>query len=66
MGNKSNSYGEPHIDTHYLFAATKMRRELATLYPNNTAMLSVDDMSKVKLSALAVSRYHQIKRFFYG
>ena len=41
-----------------------MRRELAALYPNDVAILSVDDMAKVKAGPPAVSRYHQVKRFF--
>ena len=64
VGTKSNSYRESHIDAHYLFARNKMRRELGSLFSTNINVLSVDDMSKIKVGAPAVSRYHQIKRFF--
>lgn len=64
VGSKMNSYREPNIDAHYLFARNKMRLEFASLFSNEIAMLSVDDMSKIKVGAPAVSRYHQIKHFF--
>lgn len=41
-----------------------MRHELASLFSEEIAILSVDDMAKIKVGAPAVSRYHQIKRFF--
>ena len=43
-----------------------MRRELASLFPSDIAILSVGDMAKIKIGAPAVSRYHQIKRLFLG
>ena len=60
---KSNNYREYNPDAHYLFAANKMRRELAALYPNDVAILSVDDIAKVKAGPPTISRYHQVKRF---
>lgn len=64
VGTKGNSYREYHRDAHYLFARYKMRRELASLFSDEVGMISVDDMSKIKVGAPAVSRYHQIKRIF--
>ena len=64
IGIKDNSYREFHPDAHYLFARNKQRRELAALFTHETAVLSIDDMAKVKVGAPALSRYHQIKRFF--
>ena len=64
VGTKSNSYREPHQDAHYLFARNKMRRELTSLFPKQVSIMSVDDMSKIKVGAPAVSRYYQIKRFY--
>ena len=61
---KQNSYREPHIDAHYLFARNKLRREFATHYSKNVAMLSVDDMVKIKVETPAVTRYHQIRSIF--
>ena len=64
VGTKQNAYREYHPDAHYLFARNKMRREFASLFSQDIAILSVDDMAKVKVGAPAVSRYHQIKRLF--
>lgn len=63
VGVKSNTYREYHEDAHYLFARNKYRRELASLFPKEIGILSIDDMSKIKVGAPAVSRYHQIKTF---
>lgn len=41
-----------------------MRRELACMFFDDIAVLSVDDMAKIKFGAPAVSRYHQIKKVF--
>ncbi|CAB3978472.1 Hypothetical predicted protein [Paramuricea clavata] len=64
VGTKSNSYREHHPDAHYLFARNKARREFATLFSDHVTMISTDDMAKIKVGAPAVSRYHQIQRFF--
>ena len=41
-----------------------MRRELGTLLSDKISVVSLDDMSKVKVGVPTVSRYHQIKRTF--
>ena len=64
VGVKSNSYREYHQDAHYLFARNKYRRELASLFSKEIGILSIDDMSKIKVGAPAVSRYHQVKTYF--
>ena len=64
VGTKTNSYREPHIDAHFLFSRNRMRREMATLFNDSIKVLSIDDMSKVKVGAPAVSRYHQLKKIF--
>ena len=53
---KKNCYRE---DQHYLFARMAYCRELAAKFPDKFAMFSCDDMSKIKVGPLAVSRYHQ-------
>ena len=63
-GVKSNTYREPHIDAHYLFARNKQRREFAELFKEDIDVLSIDDMAKVKVGAPAVSRYHQLRRIY--
>ena len=57
---KKNCYHEDSPDQHYLFAREANCRELAARFP----VFSCDDMNKIKVGPLAVSRYHQIERFF--
>ena len=64
VGRKQNSYREPHTDAHYLLARNKLRREFAIHQSKDVAMLSVDDMAKIKVETPAVSRYHQIRIIF--
>ena len=64
VGAKSNSYREPHLDAHYLFARNKMRREMAAMLSNSIKIISMDDMAKIKVGPPAVSRYHQLKQLF--
>ena len=47
-----------------MFARNKIRRELGTLLSDKISVVSLDDMSKVKVGVPAVSRYHQINRTF--
>ena len=64
VATKFNAYREFHKDAQYLFSRNKYRWELATLFSNDIGILSIDDMSKIKVGAPAVSRYHQLKAFF--
>ena len=64
VGTKQNSYREFHSDAHYLFARNKMLYEIGTLFSDKIATISVDDITKIKVGAPAVSCYHQIKHFF--
>ena len=59
---KRNAYREDHPDQHYLFARVAYRREFSEMFSSECAIFSCDDMNKVKIGALAVSRYHQIER----
>ena len=61
---KRNQYREFHQDQHYLFAQVAYRREMTEMFSKECAILSADDMNKIKVGALAVSRYHQIQRVF--
>ena len=61
---KDNSYREDHPDQHYLFARVAYRREFAQMFQNECAVFLCDDMNKLKVGPLAVSRYHQISRIF--
>ena len=61
---KNNSYHEDHPDQHYLFARVAYRREFAQMFQDECAFFSCDNMNKLKVGPLAVSRYHQISRIF--
>ena len=61
---KRNQFREDHKDQHYLFAQVAYRREFTVCFDSECAIFSCDDMNKVKVGALAVSRYHQLQRFF--
>ena len=61
---KRNAYREDHPDQHYLFARVAYRREFSEMFSSECAIFSCDDMNKVKVGALAVSRYHQIDHFY--
>ena len=63
-GRTDNSYREEHRDSHFLFARVAYRLEMAAMFADETAVLSCDDMNKVKVGAPAVSRYHQLSRYF--
>ena len=65
IGVKKNNYREYHQDSHYLFTQNKQRREFGTLLGSDACILSMDDMAKIKVEALAlVSRCHQVRRLF--
>ena len=61
---KRNQYREYHKDQHYLFEQVAYCREFTVCFDSECAIFSCDDMNMVKVGALAVSRYHQIQRFF--
>ena len=61
---KRNQYREDHQDQHYLFTQVAYRREFSAMFSEECAIFSADDMNKIKVGALEVSRYHQIQRYF--
>ncbi len=46
------------------FARVAYRREFAQMFQSECAVFSCDDMNKIKVGPLAVSRYHQISKIF--
>ena len=64
IGVKKNNYREYHQDSHYLFTQNKQGREFCTLLGSDACILSMDDMTKIKVGTPAVSRYHQVRRLF--
>ncbi|CAF0984399.1 unnamed protein product [Didymodactylos carnosus] len=51
-------------DSHFGSSQVKYGYELASLYPREIISLSCDNKCKIPIDSLAVSRYHQIRRFF--
>ena len=64
IGVKKNNYREYNQDSHHPFKRNKQRREFCTLLGSGPCILSMDDMTKIKVGAPAVSRYHQVRRLF--
>ena len=61
---KDNSLRKRHIDSHFAFAQINYVVEFSSMFESDCAVLSCDDMNKVNVGSLAVSRYHQIGKFF--
>ena len=61
---KDNSLRKAHEHGHYASAQVKYAKEFCQAFPEDTVHLSCDDMNKVNVGVLAVSRYHQVGRFF--
>ena len=61
---KSNRYQENHPDQHFLFSRIGVRDELGQLFKKHAQIYSCDDMNKINVGVNAVSRYHEIDRFF--
>jgi len=60
---KKNCYHENSPDQHYFFARVAYHKELAVRFPDEFAVFSCDEINKIKVGPLAVSRYHQIDVF---
>lgn len=62
---KKNQYREDSANQHFLFARVAYREEFVTKFQKEAQFYSCDDMNKLRMGpATAVSRYHQIFRFF--
>ena len=62
---KRNQYREDSKNQHFLFSRVAYREELAVRFGEECKFYSADDMNKIRMGpATAVSRYHQINRFF--
>lgn len=53
-----------HEDRQFCSSLVKACVEFGRRFENDTLVLSCDNMNKVNVGVLAVSRYHQIRRFF--
>eukprot|EP00117_Sycon_ciliatum_P012228 scpid102493/ scgid13378/ len=61
---KDNSLQKEHVDAHFAFAQVKYVKEFCQHFEAECVQLSCDDMNKVNVGVLAVSRYHQLNHFF--
>ena len=55
---KDNTKRKYHQDAHLAFAQVKYVREMAAQYSDECCILSCDDINKMNVGTLAVSRYH--------
>ena len=53
VGVNNNCYREYHEDSHYLFGRNKQRRELASLLKDEIAIISTDDIARVKVGVVS-------------
>ncbi len=53
-----------HEDLHFERSQLSYIAEASSRYEKDVIMVSVDDKNKINVGILAVSRYHQISRFF--
>ena len=63
-GKDNSGRKENNTVQHYHAANVKFKMECAKDNNELIDVISVDNMNKIKVGTLAVSRYHQIRRFF--
>jgi hypothetical protein len=63
--SKRNDIRKINKDGHYSMAASKLLDESLVQFPDEVIFLSADRKAKLKVGPPAVSRYHQIQRFFH-
>ena len=61
---KDNSLHHSNEDSHFAFAQCNYAMEFGQHFSDACVTLSCDDMNKVHVGTLAVSRYHQLQHFF--
>ena len=62
--HKANNLRKDHDAAHFCAAQVALNMELVEHFPSGCAAISCDNMNKVHIGTLAVSRYHQLRRFF--
>ena len=63
-GVKDNSTRKSHPDQHHCASQVKTAREFGSDHKSQCVTLSCDDKSKITMDLPAVSRYHQLNKFF--
>ena len=60
----NNRFSSDHKDLHFCRSQASMFCEAVEFYSDEVIRISADDKNKVNVGTLAVSRYHQLSRFF--
>ena len=64
ISKKDNTGREYKGDSHFILSRVKLQREFAEYFKEETAIVSTDNMNKIRYGAPAVSRYHQIRKIY--
>ena len=64
VASKKNDSAISHVNVQHCAAQVNLCMEYASQFSHEIAAFSCDDMNKIHIGAIAVSRYHQIRRFF--
>ncbi|KAJ8030165.1 hypothetical protein HOLleu_26495 [Holothuria leucospilota] len=62
--SKRNDFREENRDDHFHRAVVKYMREMCSHFQSECVVYSCDNMNKLKVGTLAVSRYHQLNRIY--
>ena len=63
-GKRNEEASHEHQHVHHCAAQVNLCMEFAAEHYDEIMSFSCDDMNKINIGAMAVSRYHQIRRFF--
>ncbi|VDI57154.1 Hypothetical predicted protein [Mytilus galloprovincialis] len=62
--SKQNNIRKEDANSHFYSTRVKYSMEFASKYSNDCVLLSCDNKNKIHIGTLAVSRYHQLRRFY--
>ena len=61
---KRNAAAQDHAHVQHCASQVNLAMEFAADHQDEVMAFSCDDMNKIQIGSMAVSRYHQIRRFF--
>jgi hypothetical protein len=64
VGTKNCDISKENPNSHEYFALVRYLREMSASYTDECAIFSCDSKAKVHIGGQAVSRYHQIRKYF--
>jgi hypothetical protein len=64
IGRKRNDIRKKNNDAHYTMAQVKLIREFGSLFAEEVLTTSMDTMNTIHMGCTAVSRYHQLHKYF--